>query len=149
MFPLLLNPQILLLFTEDFSTVPVPHSKVTMEPCVNLHMHNIMLMVMLNWVLQVPCPCNRVHQKELSSVGINPERTTQPQALDIHSRKDKTNCLLTPSCHLYTQQSPRRWFFQFPFTLRSHRERHKSTGKRWVSRSPHSRTHLFAGCIEL
>lgn len=93
-----------------------------------------------------PCPCNRVHQEELSSVGINP---TQPQALDIYHRKDTTNCLLTQSCHLYTQQSPRRWFFQFPFTLRSRRERHKSTGKWWVSGSPHSRIHLFTGRPEL
>lgn len=29
---------------------------------------------------------------------------------------------------IYTQQSPRKWYFQFLFTLRSHKESHKSVG---------------------
>ena len=66
------STQILLLFSENFSAA----TEVTTEPCVNLHMHDIMLMVMLKCVFASPCPCNRVHQEELSSVGINPNTAT-------------------------------------------------------------------------
>lgn len=146
MFPfILLNSQILLLFSEDLLAATT--KKVTTKPRVNLHMHDIMLMVMLDCVFASACPCSRVHQKELSSVGINPERTTATSLGYLPYRKDTTNCLLTPSCHLYTQQSPRRWFLQFPFTIRSRRERHKSTGKWWVSGSltqQDSSLHRFA-----
>lgn len=50
---LLFDSQRLLLLGQHFNTVSVLHLKVATKPCVNLHMHNIMLMVRASCVLQV------------------------------------------------------------------------------------------------
>lgn len=89
---LLFDSQRLLLLGQHFNTVSVLHLKVAMKPCVNLHMHNIMLMVRASCVLQVHVLVTFMSSSERAVLcGNNPETTTQPQASHIYLRKDTTN----------------------------------------------------------
>lgn len=88
-------------------------------------MHNSMLMSTLKCTFASSCPCNRVHQREQSSMGINPRRINW-----IYNE-------LPPHTGLpFIYAAVTRWFFQFPFTLRRHGDCHKSRGKWWLSARP-------------